>query len=62
LWRANKISIDFDQGLRSERLNLIILIPEDHFSMYHTALFEGKFWVASALDYLQDSHAKSLKF
>ena len=37
---------------------MIILIPEDHFSMYHTALFEGKFWVASALDYLQDSHAE----
>ena len=41
---------------------MIILIPEDHFSMYHTALFERKFWVASALDYLQDSHAESLKF
>ena len=41
---------------------MIIFFPEDHFSMYHTALFEGKFWVASALDYLQDSHAENLKF
>tara|TARA_B110000091_G_scaffold179801_1_gene196290 strand:- start:131 stop:256 length:126 start_codon:yes stop_codon:yes gene_type:complete len=41
---------------------MIILIPEDHFIMYHIALFEGKFWVVSALDYLQDSHAENLEF
>jgi LysR family hydrogen peroxide-inducible transcriptional activator len=50
---------DLDQGLRNGRLDMIISTPEDHSSMHHKPLFEEEFWVASALDYLQDSHTES---
>jgi LysR family hydrogen peroxide-inducible transcriptional activator len=42
---------DLDEGLRSGRLDMIISTPEDHPGTRHTALFEERFWVATALDF-----------
>ena len=53
---------DLDQGLRNGRLDMIISTPKDHPSMHHSSLFEEKFLVASALNYLQESHTENLKF
>lgn len=42
---------DLDEGLRSGRLDMIISTPEDHPGTQHTALFEERFWAATALDH-----------
>ena len=42
---------DLDEGLRSGRLDMIISTPEDHPGTRHTALFEERFWIATALDF-----------
>ena len=42
---------DLDESLRSGRLDMIISTPEDHPGTRQTALFEERFWVATALDF-----------
>ena len=42
---------DLDESLRSGRLDMIISTPEDHPGTRQTALFQERFWVATALDF-----------